>query len=115
MTPARARCAEDPIQPTGGPMIVWITKYALTKGILTGEGLLCEQGSMIEVPSLSPYALFHNEGRDWHRTETDAIAKAEQMRDTTIKSLQKRISRLQKLTFTTTSRRPKKRTGSRIR
>jgi hypothetical protein len=89
-------------------MIVWITKYALTKGILVGEGRFCGQGSMIEVPSISRYALFHTEGRDWHRTAAAAVARAEQMRDATIKSLQRRISRLQNLSFETASRLPKK-------
>ena len=39
-------------------------------------------------------------GNDWHRTEADAVARAEQMRVKKIASLEKQIAKLKKLSFT---------------
>lgn len=79
----------------------WISKYALTKGIYPAK---CEEPSP-STPGLivghsgrwSEY--YHGEGRDWHRTEADAIAKAETMRTRKIDSLRKQIDKLEKLSF----------------
>ncbi len=77
-------------------MKVWITKYALTKGIqqeTAKEGNLTESGSL----SYGVYG-WAPEG-DWHRTESSALAKAEQMRLAKIASLKKQIAKLDKLRF----------------
>jgi len=83
-------------------MKVWITKYALTRGILeANDAKICdsviEDGSMINVPSLGAHVYFHGEGRQWHRSRTEAVERMLDMRDTKIKSLLKQIERLRKL------------------
>jgi len=79
----------------------WISKYALNKGIYQAE---CDEppksdpGFLVN-RSERAWHYFSGEGREWHRTEADAIAKAEDMRTRKIDSLRKQIDRLEKLTF----------------
>ena len=75
---------------------VWITKYALTSGILYKKATPCGNGRMIEVGRGS---YFHGEGRDWHRTLESAQKKAEVMRVKRIASLKKSIATLEALNF----------------
>jgi hypothetical protein len=83
----------------------WITKYALTKGIIESEVEECgnvagELGGMVALRragSLDQY--FHGEGKEWHRTYEAALKKADEMRQAKIKSLQKQIAKLQGVEF----------------
>ena len=78
-------------------MEVWITKYALTKGIFklqvidVGDGMVRSADNVLE--------MYHKEGRDWHRAKESAIAKAEKMRQKKITSLEKQIDKIKKLDF----------------
>jgi hypothetical protein len=45
------------------------------------------------------WGYFHGEGREWHRTEKAAKAKATEMRDKKIKSLTKQIIKLKSMEF----------------
>ena len=81
-------------------MKVWITKYALTDGIQEAEAETCGDVSakMIEVRtpgSLVQY--FHGEGKDWHRTEKDAIKRALVMAEKKEKSLRKELNKIAQL------------------
>lgn len=79
-------------------MKVWITKYALTKGILEKE---CEDrgnGAVKEAENRFPI-YYHREGDEWHRTKESAIKKAEEMRQKKIASLKKQIEKLEKMRF----------------
>lgn len=78
-------------------MKVWVTKYALTEGVYEVEVRKTQSPSY--VAGKGPRDNYHGEGRQWHRTEAGALAKAEQMRLAKIKSLQKSISRLEQLEF----------------
>lgn len=97
-------------------MKVWITKYALSKGIWTAEidgPCLDVDGNeyasqMIECKHVKTPkgdlalgyfrgAHFHGEGREWHRTEAQARARARLLRDNKIASLRKKIATLEKL------------------
>lgn len=81
---------------------VWITKYALTQGILQADDAeVCVDinPGMIRVPSMGTSAMFHGEGRQWHRTEASALKRAEQMRRDRIKSLERQIGKLKGMTF----------------
>lgn len=88
-------------------MMYFITKYALTEGIRTVDATLiehCDNESMIgqvqaggHSGSLRQY--FHGEGKEWHRTRSDAVKRAEEMRAAKIKSLEKSLAKLQKLKF----------------
>jgi len=84
-------------------MKVWITKYALSKGILVEEVELTthEMVSVVktEPKDYGPTVYFHGKGRDWHETYEDAKTKAETMRTKKIASLERQISRLKRLLF----------------
>jgi protein subunit release factor A len=80
-------------------MKVYITKYALTSGILeiearngTAENMVCYRS---KGASYDQYA----HGNDWHVDIDSAKAKAEQMRQAKIASLKKQIAKLEKLEF----------------
>jgi hypothetical protein len=81
-------------------MKVWITKYALTKGIIeVDDAQNCNDASMIRCPSLGSFAMFHGEGKEWHKTKESAIAKAEEMRVKAIATHLKSIEKLEKMRF----------------
>ena len=76
-------------------MKVWITKYALTQGILEKEAEICStvpDNTMIKTVG-SKYPEYYH-GSDWHYTNEEAVAKAEKMRRNKIESLRKQIKKL---------------------
>lgn len=77
-------------------MKVYITKYALTKGILEAEAEFCTGTGMINV---GRHGYYHGEGKEWHRTREVAVKRAEIMRTNKIESLQKSIAKLEKMTW----------------
>lgn len=80
-------------------MKVWITKYALTQGVLEKE---VEQSSVtpnMVVSTANQFDCYHGEGRDWHRTPEAAADKAEEMRVFKIASLEKQIKKLKAMRF----------------
>lgn len=86
-------------------MRVWITKYALSKGLIEADvsepnG---ETGFVYELePDGNPksYGLYaHGEGKEWHRTRAEAEARAEVMRNARVKSLQEQVTKLTNMTF----------------
>lgn len=77
---------------------VWITKYALTKGIFRckakgcfdiSDDMICVHGKYLEY--------FH--GSDWHRDEQSAVDRANEMARKKIETLKKQIRRLELLEF----------------
>lgn len=78
-------------------MKVWITNYALTKGILEKEATECGDGMINTGEKLGNF--FHGEGDEWHRTKESAIKKAEEMRLKKIASLKNQIVKLEKMKF----------------
>lgn len=77
---------------------VWITKYALTKGIIETEGRISNScPGLLDAKGITNY--LHGEGNEWHRTKESAIAKAEEMRQKKIESLKSQIEKLEKLRF----------------
>lgn len=81
-------------------MRVWITKYALTQGIIEKEVREGGKGfeGMIVTKDKYP-ACFHGEGKEWHRTKESAIKEAEEMRKKKIESLKKQIKKLEVMKF----------------
>jgi len=82
---------------------VYITKYALTSGIIEMYGVLCDaHPDMIECLnddlSKKPYGCYYH-GKDWHRTKEEAITRAEEMREKKVNSLNKKISQITNLKF----------------
>lgn len=79
-------------------MKVWITKYALTKGIFECEVEPCFNINPNMVAGRGLHEYFH--GNDWHRTREAAVIRANEMRAVKIKSLQKSLAKLQAKVFT---------------
>lgn len=77
-------------------MKVWISRYALTKGIFEVEVKQSPFYSDL-VSSQSGYPYYHKP--DWHETKEEAIKRAEQMRVKKIASLRKQIEKLENLDF----------------
>ena len=80
-------------------MKVWITKYALTDGIIETDAnpVLC--GSVCISDTISPVLCrILNEG-EWHSDKKQAIDKAEEMRQKKITSLKKQIEKLERMRF----------------
>ena len=71
----------------------YVTKHALTSGILRVEANEPERNSIYWGGSFWNSA--HGEGRDWHRTEAAALARAEEMKTKRIASLKKQIEKLE--------------------
>jgi hypothetical protein len=78
-------------------MKVFITKYALTKGVIERDGeratwfpgcVTFKEGLMVQ-----------REGVNWHLTRESAVEKAETMRLKEIESLRNRIAKLEALKF----------------
>ena len=79
-------------------MEVWITKYALTKGIFKADAELC--GLDIISASWDNGTRCNNfAGEEWWNTKKQAIEKAEEMRSKKIESLKKQIKKLEEMRF----------------
>lgn len=81
-------------------MRVWITKYALTEGILVFEATQSESSpSMIVLRRGSGYTQEYFHGNDWHPTWEAALERAEKMRAAKLLSLEKQRKKLMNLVF----------------
>ena len=79
-------------------MKVWITKYALTDGIIEADAELC--GLDIISASWDNGIRCNNfKGEEWWSTKKNAIEKAEEMRQKKITSLKKQIEKLEEMRF----------------
>ncbi len=77
-------------------MKVWITRYALSSGIINCEAELCNtNGGMIKCE----LGYFHGDGKEWCSTEDGAVLRAEEMRKAKIVSLKKSIAKIETLKF----------------
>jgi hypothetical protein len=79
-------------------MKVWITKYALTKGILEKDADSSSVSKeMIKVRDDKYTEYYH--GQDWHLNKENAIIRAEKMRKGKLDSLKREIERIQNVKF----------------
>lgn len=79
-------------------MKVFISKYALSKGIIEVEAeRYDEQSVYVKLPNAHVSSMFS--GKNWHLTRKEAVDRAEAMRDAEIVRLEKKIQALKKLTF----------------
>ena len=78
---------------------IYITTYALTKGIWKRELLKEVNGMAVaKCPGwLNEEGYFH--GNEWHKTLEQAMERAEEMRSKKIASLRKQIDKLEVMTF----------------
>lgn len=78
-------------------MKAYITKYALTKGILEREGEINDRCPTMFSVDGGWGETYH--GNDWHTSRPDAVARAEQMRVAEIDRLFVKLAKLRKLRF----------------
>lgn len=79
-------------------MKVWITKYALSQGIVEAEG----EQDKLTYRFVVTDGVFRNEwfnSKDCFTSRTSAIKKAEEMRQKKITSLKKQIEKLEGMKF----------------
>ena len=75
----------------------FITKYALTKGILEEEVEDCFSTCATMVRGEDGRSFYHR--NDWHLRKEDAIFHAEKMREDKLKSIDKQRKRIEGLKF----------------
>ena len=81
-------------------MEVYITKYALTRGILKKEGVIDEERNFVRVNNSGFSGRdIHYLGKTAFTSKEEAIANAEQMRQRKIHSLSKQIEKLEQFRF----------------
>lgn len=73
---------------------VYVTKYALTKGIQVSKGNIFNDCKSIRCSS---YCSFH--GNEWHTDFESALKQCEKMRHRKIKSLKEQIKKLESMEF----------------
>ena len=78
-------------------MKVYITKYALSSGILLID--VDDRGDGVVKDKSNSLLFFHGEGNEWHRTFASAKPRAEEMRVAKIASLEKQLAKLRAMTF----------------
>ena len=77
-------------------MKAYITKYALTKGIIEKEVSVLSL-HMVRVTD-NPYEEYYH-GSEWHETLDQARTTACRMRDEKIASMRKKLAKLEKMIF----------------
>jgi hypothetical protein len=80
---------ENPIIPK-----VWITKYALTRGVYTAENVEID-GSMIRFKQAGFLSTVYVHKPDWHETEAEAMAQVKVMLDAAQRALEKKLAKLE--------------------
>lgn len=82
-------------------MKVWITKYALTKGIFEAETVNHSTDNTVNVHYMGElsYCIHWFCRPDWCETHERAVARAEEMRAKKIESLKKQITKLENMKF----------------
>lgn len=78
---------------------VFITKYALTKGILEKEAEIRDYGYEYEIAYVKREFSSYSLGKEAFRTREQAMERAEKMRLKKIASLKKQIEALEKMKF----------------
>ena len=78
-------------------MIVYVTKYALTKGIMQFDAEI--EGDLIKVIINGYTNFFTGEGNEWHITIDGAKERAEKMRIKKIESLNKQMKKITNMKF----------------
>lgn len=85
-------------------MKAFITKYAMTQGILERDGHESDHSDgLLCIPSNYSngsfnFSEYYHTG-EWFKTRQEAIVKAEEMRQKKIKSLEKQLVRLKEMQF----------------
>ena len=78
-------------------MKVYVTKYALTKGIIEADVIISEVHPGMVVDSENSLTAYHKP--DWFDVREDAVERAETLRTKKIAALEKSIQKLKELEF----------------
>ena len=79
-------------------MTVYITQYALTKGVLEKEAQVSERfPNLIHTSAKTSDDVYSKPY--WHLTREEAVAHAEQLRERKVAALKKQVAKLEKMTF----------------
>lgn len=78
---------------------IWVTKYALTKGIQKHDDCRISDYTPKMAYRAGTNSMIYYHDNEWHRTEAEAIARAEEMRLAKVASLEKQIAKLLAMTF----------------
>lgn len=80
---------------------VYITKYALTQGILEVQGEIVDSKgkSFVTWKHIGTRFAQYAHGKDWHTDRAAAVKQAEAMVANKIQSVEKQLKRLKGLTF----------------
>lgn len=85
---------------SGEKVTAWVTKYALTAGIREVEGEVVSFSSGSTMLTYTYHGVRYNaHNNDFCMTEEEAKAKAEEMRASKLKSLDKQIKKISALKF----------------
>ena len=78
---------------------VWITKYALTRGIFKRELIEVDGdcATVVDENGMNRKDLYFR--NDWHSTKEDAIARSEEMRIKKLQSLDKQVKKISAINF----------------
>lgn len=74
---------------------VWVTKYALSNGIMKISARFCGDGMVNHISDSWHY--YH--GDEWHLTAEEAATRAEEMRLKKIETLKKQLKKLESKRF----------------
>lgn len=78
---------------------VWVTKWALTKGILCVDAEVSPDGMFAAWGPERSWRRQYAYGKQWHRSREDAIEHANRMREKHLANLAKRMERVRALSF----------------
>jgi len=82
------------------PFTVFVTKYALSKGIIEAQVETTSFDGTVQIVGKQIH-LFHGEGKDWHRTLEGAQDRVYTMKEARMRALQHAVHKLSKLDVTT--------------
>jgi dihydroneopterin aldolase len=77
----------------------WVTKYALTGGIMKVRGEVDDKATMLSWMGANSRYTSYAHGQDFHLDEASAKDRAEEMRKRKIELLKKQIKKLEALKF----------------
>lgn len=81
-------------------MKIYVTKFALTKGVYAAEASVDDRGfAVIDGRDFQHDTYLHGEGREWCRTEADALSIAEKMRVHAVKLIEEKLAKLKTMKF----------------
>lgn len=76
-------------------VLVYITKYALTTGVILSEAKVCTD-DMVSTRINGGYTVYFH-GKDFHFTPEDAVARVSEMKASRVRSLEKSLKKVNEM------------------